>query len=225
MRMTRRDVAAALRATLTSPIIRRRATLIQKVEDYTGFRRHVMASKERDSPTPTFGRETTDLGDLVPVVYRELRRIAHHRLAHHGDGSTLSTTALVHEVYLKLVNSADAKWNNRAHFLALASVAMRQILVDRAKARSAIKRGGMRRRVTLDDDAIAADGQPEAFLQIDEALNRLAAVDARLARVVELRFFGGVTHEEIAAHFGLTVRTIERDWAKARVLLRGFLAT
>jgi RNA polymerase sigma factor (TIGR02999 family) len=166
------------------------------------------------------GRESVD--HLLPLVYDELRRIAHRHLAAR-DGAlagTLQTTALVHEAYLKLVDQSRARWNDRAHFLALASLAMRHVLVDRAKARLALKRGGARRRISLDEEQIAVDDQPEALLQLHEALNRLAGVEPRLARVVECRFFGGLTEEEIAEAFGITVRTVQRDWAKARVLLR-----
>jgi RNA polymerase sigma factor (TIGR02999 family) len=158
----------------------------------------------------------------MPLVYDELRAIAHRQLmgrAGHVE-QTLSTTALVHEAYLKLVDQSRAKWNDRAHFLALAALAMRHVLVDRAKARFTEKRGGVRRRITLDDDAIAADDQPDAMLQINDALDRLAQIDPRLARVVECRFFGGLSEEEIAAALAVTVRTVQRDWAKARMLLR-----
>jgi RNA polymerase sigma factor (TIGR02999 family) len=162
------------------------------------------------------------LEDLVPLVYEELRRIAHRHLAMRegGGGGTLQTTGLVHEAYLRLVDQSRAGWSDRAHFLALASLAMRHVLVDRARARVALKRGGERRRVSLDEEQIPVDDQPEALLQLHEALNRLAAVEPRLAQVVECRFFGGLTEDEIAAALGLTVRTVQRDWAKARVLLR-----
>jgi len=160
------------------------------------------------------------LQELVPLVYDELRRMAHRQLAARAPGATLQTTGLVHEAYLKLVDQSRARWSDRAHFLAVASLAMRHVLVDRAKARLAQKRGGGRVRVSLDEERIAADDQPEALLQLHEALERLAAVEPRLARVVECRFFGGLTHEEIAESLGITVRTVERDWAKARVLLR-----
>ena len=160
------------------------------------------------------------LDRITVLLYDELREIAHrHRLARGRDGS-LATTAIVHEAYLKLVNQSRAEWTDRAHFLALAAVAMRHILADRARARSRAKRGGDRALVTFDDDVIAADEQPGALLRIDEALDRLALVDRRLASVVEYRFFGGMTHEEIAAALGVTVRTVERDWVKARMLLR-----
>jgi len=166
-------------------------------------------------------RESLD--DLTALLYEELREIAHrHRTR--GPETTLATTALVHEAYLKLVDQSRAQWNDRAHFLALAAVAMRHILTDRARSRFADKRGGGHHVVTLDDDTVASDEQPGALLQIHEALERLAEVDERLARIVEYRFFGGLTHEEIAAALGITVRTVERDWAKARVLLRDLLA-
>jgi RNA polymerase sigma factor (TIGR02999 family) len=159
------------------------------------------------------------LDRLVPLVYEELRAIARHQLVGQPP-STLQTTALVHEAYLKLVDQSRTAWKDRAHFFALAAIAMRHILVDRAKARAALKRGGDQRRITLDDEEIAADEQPEALLQLDEALTRLATVHPRLARVVECRFFGGLTEEEIAATMDVTVRTVQRDWAKARMLLR-----
>jgi RNA polymerase sigma factor (TIGR02999 family) len=156
----------------------------------------------------------------MPLVYDELRVIAHRRLAASARGGTLSTTALVHEAYLKLVDQSRADWRDRAHFLALASLAMRHVLVDRAKARNTQKRGGERRRITLDAAHIAIDDQPDALLQLDEAMSRLAELQPRLARVVECRFFGGLTEEEIAEALGVTVRTVQRDWAKARMLLQ-----
>lgn len=161
---------------------------------------------------------------LVPLVYDQLRAIAHRRLGARGGG-TLSTTELVHEAYLKLVDQSHAHWQDRAHFLALASVAMRHVLVDRAKARAAVKRGGGQRRVSFEEGSLGPDSQPEALLQLDEALERLAAAEPRLARVVECRFFGGLTEEEIADVLGVTVRTVQRDWAKARMLLRRALET
>lgn len=130
------------------------------------------------------------------------------------------TTALVHEAYIKLVDQSRVEWRDRTHFLALASLAMRHVLVDRARALGALKRGGTHRRITLDEEQIGVDDQPDALLQLNEALERLAQAEPRLARVVECRFFGGLTEEEIAEALGLTVRTVQRDWAKARMLLR-----
>ena len=160
------------------------------------------------------------LDQLIPLLYNELRAIAHRQLALRARGSTLSTTALVHETYLKLVDQSRADWRDRAHFLAVASIAMRHVLVDRAKARATLKRGGERRRITLDDAHIAVDDQPDALLQLDGAMTRLAELQPRLARVVECRFFGGLTEDEIAEALGVTVRTVQRDWAKARMLLQ-----
>ena len=173
------------------------------------------------------GPESVD--QAVAVAYRELRAIAHSRLAargagrlaggHGGDG-TLSTTALVHEAYLKLVDQSRAGWNDRSHFLALASLAMRHVLVDRARERDTLKRGGERRRITLDDAELAVEADADVLLQLNDALDRLAAFEPRLAQVVECRFFGGLTDAETAEALGLTSRTVQRDWVKARVLLR-----
>jgi RNA polymerase sigma factor (TIGR02999 family) len=165
----------------------------------------------------TGGSESIDR--LVPVVYRELRAIAHRQLGR-VDGGTLATTALVNEAYLKLVDQSRAGWRDRAHFLAVASLAMRHILVDRARARRRVKRGGERVRVMLNEEHIGVDAQPEALLQIDEALTALAELEPRLARVVEYRFFGGLTEAQTAEALGVTDRTVQRDWAKARLLLR-----
>jgi len=167
-------------------------------------------------------RESIDR--LIPLVYKELRQIAHRHLSSGNDGATLNTTALVNEAYLKLVDQSRAHWNDRVHFLAVAALAMRHILTDRAKARRSLKRGGDRHRVTLDDSTIAADDAPDALLQVTDALDRVALIDARLARVVEYRFFGGLSNEEIATVLGITERTVERDWIKARMLLREMLA-
>ncbi len=165
------------------------------------------------------------MDELLPVVYQELRAIAHRHLTMRSPGATLATGELVHEAYLKLVDQSNAQWRDRVHFLALASVAMRHVLVDRAKARVAFKRGGQRRSITLDEDVVAVADQAESLLEIDDALDRLADVEPRLARVVECRFYGGLSEEEIAEALGVTVRTVERDWAKARMLLRRSLAS
>src|SRR5262249_23316821 len=151
-------------------------------------------------------RESLDA--LTALLYDELREIAHRQRAGEKD-PMLATTALVHEAYLKLVDQSRASWNDRAHFLALAAVVMRHLLIDRARSRLAGKRGGVHEVVTLDDDTVASDDRPAALLQIDEALSRLALVDERLARVVEYRFFGGLTHDEIAVALSVTVRTVE----------------
>ncbi|HET9985896.1 MAG TPA: ECF-type sigma factor [Longimicrobiales bacterium] len=163
------------------------------------------------------------LDRLVPLLYQQLRVIAHRELGRHPRGGTIETSELVHEAYLKVIGRtgrAGGAAPDEAHFLALASVAMRHVLVDRARARGRLKRGGGHSRVTLDEDRIAVDDQPEALLQLDEALTWLAGLEPRLARVVECRFFGGMGEEQIAAALGVTVRTVQRDWAKARMLLR-----
>jgi RNA polymerase sigma factor (TIGR02999 family) len=159
------------------------------------------------------------LDRLVRLVYAELRAIAHRQLAMRGRGGTLSTTALVHEAYMKLVDQPGAQWRDRTHFFAVAALAMRHVLVDRAKARRRLKRGGDQIHVSLDVETIAADDQPDALLELDDALSRLATFNPRLARVVEYRFFGGLTEKEIAEAMGVTLRTVQRDWEKARALL------
>jgi RNA polymerase sigma factor (TIGR02999 family) len=179
-------------------------------------------AKDRDviSDLRDGGHEAIDR--LVPLLYRELHQIAHRHLARR-DGATLNTTELVNEAYLKLVDQSRAQWNDRVHFLALAALAMRHILTDRAKARTSLKRGGVRARVTLDENVIGVDDAPDALLQIDDALDRLAKIDARLARIVEYRFFGALSNAEIAGALGIAERTVERDWIKARMLLRELL--
>lgn len=164
--------------------------------------------------------QSESLDELASLAYQEMRAIAHRRLRGLAPGGTLSTTALVHEAYLKLANADGPVARDRAHFLAVASLAMRHVLVDRARERSAIKRGGVRERVTLDDAELAIDADADLLLQLDEALTSLAAFEPRLARVVECRFFGGLTDAETADALGLTPRTVQRDWVKARVLLQ-----
>jgi RNA polymerase sigma factor (TIGR02999 family) len=157
---------------------------------------------------------------LVPLLYQQLRIIAHRQLGKRPNGGTIQTTELVHEAYLKVVAGAPTHAADEAHFLALASLAMRHVLVDRAKAHGRLKRGGGRGHISFDENRIAVEDQSEALLDLDEALTWLAGMEPRLARVVECRFFGGLTAEEIAGALGVTVRTVERDWAKARMLLR-----
>lgn len=162
------------------------------------------------------GRDALDRA--VTLLYGELREIAHRlRLGRHA---TLDTMALVHETYLKLADQRAAAWNDRAHFLALAAVVMRHVLTDDARARLASKREGNRRPVSLDERALAAPERPAALLDVADALERLERVDARLAHVVEYRFFGGLTNEEIGVVLGVDARTVRRDWARARDMLR-----
>ena len=168
---------------------------------------------------PLSGRHES-LDRLVPHVYDDLRAIARRQLAVRAGGGTLSTTAVVHEAYLKLAGQAGLTWKDRGHFVALAALAMRHVLVDRARARFASKRGGVQHHVTLDEEVVAADDQPAILLQLSEAIDALAAVEPRLAQVIDCRFFGGMTEEEIAEALGVTTRTVQRDSAKARMLLR-----
>lgn len=153
---------------------------------------------------------------LFPLVYHELRRIAHRQLGRERAEHTLGTTALVHEAYLKLVDQTRTQWADRAHFFAVAARAMRRILVDYARQHQALKRGGERGRVSLDDATLVADERADVLLALDEALARLAEIDERLSRVVECRFFGGLTEEETAEVLAVTPRTVRRDWVKAK---------
>lgn len=164
------------------------------------------------------------LDGLVPRLYDELRRIARRHMRGERRGHTLATTALVHEAYVALADpSAPAAPRNRAHFLAIASRLMRNVLVDHARRRAARKRGGDRVQTTLDDALAVADGRPIGLLDLDRALEQLAGYDERLARVVEYRFFAGMTLEETAEVLGLSSMTVSRDWRKARAWLRRFL--
>jgi RNA polymerase sigma factor (TIGR02999 family) len=158
---------------------------------------------------------------LAPLVYERLRRIAHRQLRAEPVGHTLSTTALVHEAYLRLVDQTRAEWQDRGHFFAVASGAMRRILVDYARRYRAARRGGGDdgapvRPISLDDTDIPVDERADALVALDEALERLGEFDERQARVVECRFFGGLTEEETAAALGISQRTVAREWVTAR---------
>ncbi len=159
------------------------------------------------------------IGDLLPLVYAELRAIARRHLASGGRDATLDTSALVHDAYLKLFDRSQLDWQDRRHFFSVAAMAMRQIIVDRARRRSAQKRGGGLARVDLDSAHLAVDEQADDILALNEALARLAQVDERLGRIVELRFFGGLSVEEVAEVMEMSDRTVKRDWRKARALL------
>jgi RNA polymerase sigma factor (TIGR02999 family) len=157
---------------------------------------------------------------LMPLVYAELRRLAAHYLKGERPGQTLQPTALVHEAYLKLLKDRPERWQNRAHFSAIAAHAMRQILIERARARDALKRGGGQPRVTFDEGLpAAAPDHPVDMLALDAALDRLAALDAGQARIVELRFFGGLSIEETAEAMKISPATVKRHWAVARAWL------
>ena len=162
--------------------------------------------------------QTLPMEEMFPLVYNELRRIAARKLRSERDAHTLCTTALVHEAWLELTKLTRIEWQNRAHFLAIAAQAMRRILIDYAVARGRQKRGGGQVIESLDQgDAIAiAEERGDELLALDEALGRLKAMNARQARVVECRFFAGLTEEETADILGVTARTVRRDWTKAK---------
>jgi RNA polymerase sigma factor (TIGR02999 family) len=157
---------------------------------------------------------------VMPLVYDELRRIASAYLRHERRDQTLQTTGLVHEAYLRLVGRDDLNWKNRAHFRAIAARTMRRVLVDRARARVAAKRGGVRERVALEDTLTPSANRTLDVFALDQALDRLARIDPRQARIVELRFFAGLTVEETVEIVGLSAATIKREWAMARAWLR-----
>jgi RNA polymerase sigma factor (TIGR02999 family) len=158
--------------------------------------------------------------DQFPLVYEHLRRLAHRQLRREADGHSLSTTALVHEAYLRLSDQRCPEFNSHSHFLAIAATAMRRILVDHARRRRATKRGGELHRIPLESAlTLAVDDRADLLVALDDALHRLGRLDARQARVVECRFFGGLTEEETALALGVGSRTVKRDWAKARAWL------
>jgi RNA polymerase sigma factor (TIGR02999 family) len=157
--------------------------------------------------------------ELLPLVYDELRRLAHARMARQAPGQSLTATELVHEAYLRLGGDA-AKWDGQGHFFAAAAKAMRRILIDRARSRGAVKHGGGRRRVELNECAIVSNAPADELVHLDEALERLETRDARKGRIVELRFFGGLTNEETAATLGVSPRLVASEWRFARAWLR-----
>jgi RNA polymerase sigma-70 factor, ECF subfamily len=161
------------------------------------------------------------LDELLPLVYDDLRRQARRLMRAQPAGHTLQTTALVHEAYLRLVGQTSVEWHGRAHFFGVAAKAMRSILVDHARARNAAKRGGSARAITLDDAASVAGPQASVdVLALDEALGRLAELDARKSKLVELRYFGGLGIDEAAAVMGVSPATVKREWTTARAWLR-----
>jgi RNA polymerase sigma factor (TIGR02999 family) len=161
---------------------------------------------------------------MVPLVYQDLRRAARQQLRRLRAGETLDTTGLVHEAYLRLVDQTRATFQDRSHFLAASAMAMRHILIDHARTRGRLKRGGGLTPETLDDRALAVSADADRLLLIEDALEKLGAVDPRLVRVVECRFFAGLSEEETAQALGISLRTAQRDWLKARAWLRQALA-
>ena len=161
---------------------------------------------------------------LTPRVYRTLRRIAGHHLQNERPGNTLQATALVHEAYLELIDITNVDWQHRAHFFAVSAQIMRHILLDRARRRVAAKRGGDAERVNLDEVPDLSGGRAKELIALEDALNALAAIDARKARVVELRFYGGLSVEESAAVLQVSPETVMRDWKFARSWLHSELS-
>ncbi|MFO1513814.1 MAG: sigma-70 family RNA polymerase sigma factor [Verrucomicrobiota bacterium] len=157
--------------------------------------------------------------DLLPLVYEELRRLAAWRLANEQPGQTLQATALVHEAYLRVVGKADPYWNGRRHFFAAAAEAMRRILVENARRKKRLKRGGQLERVELEESSLPAPLPDGELLALDAALDGLATTDPRAAELVKLCFFAGLTHEQAATHFGVSLSTVERTWVYARAWL------
>jgi RNA polymerase sigma factor (TIGR02999 family) len=164
------------------------------------------------------------MDELFPLVYEDLRRRAHQYLRREAAGHTLTTTALVHEAYLKLIDGERVQWEDRAHFLALAARAMRQVLVSYARRFKAGKRGGGVVPISIDDELLVSETRADQMLALDRALERLAQLNDRLSRTVELRFFGGMKVEEIAAALDIAPSTVKLDWQKAKAWLYRELA-
>lgn len=159
------------------------------------------------------------LAALMPLVYAELRRLAHRHLRYRAPDSGLETTELVHEAYLRLLDSSRVSWQNRAHFFALSAQLMRRVLVDQVRARRSKKRGGLAEHVPLSGDEAIPDGNRLDLVALDDALAALEALDPRKAKVVELRYFSGLTADESAEVLGVSPPTVERDWKMARLWL------
>jgi RNA polymerase sigma factor (TIGR02999 family) len=158
-------------------------------------------------------------GELLPLVYDELRRHASVRMSHEPAGQTLQPTALVHEAWLRLFGTGDQRWMNRAHFFGAAAEAMRRILIEKARSKLRLKRGGVQARLDINEVELAASMPEEKVLLIDDALEQMKIQDPEKARVVVLKFFGGLSNQEVAETMGVTERTIERHWAYAKAWL------
>ena len=159
---------------------------------------------------------------LLPLVYEELRKLANARLSNEKTGQTIQATGLVHEAYLRLIgpeSSMDHGWDGTGHFFAAAAEAMRRILIDRARAKNTLKRGGGGRRIALDSAILALDECPAELIELDEALEKFAAVDTQKAELIKLRFFAGLTLKQAAGLLGISLSTAERQWAFARAWL------
>ena len=165
--------------------------------------------------------EPAALEDLLPLVYAELRRLAASYLRRERAGHTLQPTALVHEAYIRLVDQTQVRWQNRAHFFGVAAQMMRRILVDHARHQQAEKRGGEFQKISLDENIDVSGERASELIVLDEALDRLAALDPQKARVVEMRFFGGLSVEETAEVMGVSAPTVKRQWRMAKAWLYG----
>jgi RNA polymerase sigma factor (TIGR02999 family) len=163
--------------------------------------------------------DETALDKLVPLVYEELHRLAHRYISRERPGNTLQTTALAHEAYLRLVDTKSVRWQNRAHFFAVAAKVMRRILVDLARSRQNLKCGGGAQQVSLDRVSLASPQRDPDMLALDEALQKLAALNPRQSQAVELRYFGGLTEEQISQVLKISPRTVRSDWKLARAWL------
>ncbi len=202
------------------------------MSDHVGHSLPIYPFADLPLPTDHLARllESASAGDadavaqLVPLMYDELRRIAARYMRRERAGHSLQATALVHEAFIRLLGDRNLAWQNRAHFAAIAATSMRQILVERARARGTAKRGGGRARVTLEEDLLGRSDRGIDLLALDEALERLAALDSQHARIVELRFFGGLTIEETAETLGISPATVKRAWTMARAWLHRELA-
>ncbi len=165
------------------------------------------------------GGDERALAKLIPLVQPELHRLAHYYMSRERAGHTLQTTALLDEAYLRLVDDNERSWQNRTHFVATAAQLMRRIMVDHARQRHSLKRGGGALKVTLDEAALVTETRSEELLALDEALEGLAAQDPRKCQIVELRYFGGLTMEETARFLKVSLRTVEREWNMAKAWL------
>jgi RNA polymerase sigma factor (TIGR02999 family) len=165
------------------------------------------------------GGDAGALERLYPLIQPELHRLAHHYMRRERAGHTLQTTAILNEAYLRLVDNPTPRWQDRTHFVAAASRLMRRIMVDHARERRSLKRGGGALKVTLDEAALVSEARSDELLALDEALEGLAAQDARKSQIVELRYFGGLTVEETAEFLELSPRTVEREWTMAKAWL------
>lgn len=160
------------------------------------------------------------LDDLVPMVQAELRRIARRYMRREDPGHTLQTSALINEAYIRLIDQQDVQWQNRAHFFAVAAQVMRHILVDHARRHAYAKRGGGARKVSLDEATVSTEQRAAELIALDDALNKLAALDPRKSKIIELRFFGGLNIEETAEAMKISSPTVQREWRSAKAWLR-----